>query len=66
MKALGFRRYWVQGDYEGASVKGCKVFLKTNDKDKAIAYMKRSKREVFIWDCMYRKLVDANYNCKIL
>ncbi|TDI96990.1 MAG: hypothetical protein E2O29_01780 [Deltaproteobacteria bacterium] len=67
MQTYEFKRYWVQGEHsESRTTRACKVFLKTNDKQKAIAYILGSKREVFIWDCMHRKLVDANYNCKIL
>lgn len=60
-----FKRYWVQCDYPGASIKGMKVILKTNDREKAIKKMKREARETIVYDCLYRRLVDANYRTNL-
>lgn len=60
-----FMRYWLQGDYKGAAKYGYKVYLKTNDLQKAIKKMEHSTKKVFIWDCIKRVLVDANYDCHI-
>lgn len=55
------KRYWVQtGEVNN------RVTLKTNELNRAIDKMKHATKKVFIWDCIYRKLVDANYDCKIL
>lgn len=62
---MTFKRYWVQGDYPRAMKKEFKVYLKTNNKEKAIKKMKHATQKVFIWDCLSRTVVDANYDCHI-
>jgi len=62
---MAFKRYWLQGDYVGASEKEFKVYLKTNDLEKAIGRMKKIAKEVFIFDCLHRITIDANYDCKL-
>ena len=58
MQNIGFKRYWVQ------SAK--RVLLRTNDKARATSYVKNSKNEVFIWDCVYRQIVDKNFQIEIV
>ncbi len=55
------KQYWVQG------IKNNKmqVVLKTNNLDKAINKL-NGNGNLFIWDCLYRNMIKANYKCMIV
>ncbi len=56
------KRYWLQGECKNKM----RVWLKSDDLQKAIDRMKVATKEVFIWDCINRIVVDANYDCHIV
>ena len=55
------KQYWVQGVKDSKMV----VVLKTESLTKAISKLNTTSK-LFIWDCLSRNMVKANYNCTII
>lgn len=55
------KRYWLQTVY-GSGM----VILKTKSVQRAINRLNKTKEPAFIWDCLNRVCVRANYEVRIV